>query len=78
MGDALSTQLAEFVSGLGWSADMVVPIPLGKKRKRERGYNQVAMIALPLAEKLDLVYAPNALMRARETISQVGLSAEER
>jgi ComF family protein len=58
--------------------DVVVPIPLGKKRKKERGYNQVAMIAIPLAEKLAIPYLSKALVRARETRSQVGLSAEER
>jgi len=78
LGEALSSQLAGFVDQLGWSIDMLIPIPLGKKRLRERGYNQVAMVSRPLSIQLGLDYCPNALWRARETRSQVGLSAKER
>jgi ComF family protein len=57
---------------------MVVPIPLGKKRLRERGYNQVGLIARPLAMALGLEYAPQVLARRRETRSQVGLNKDAR
>lgn len=78
LGEALATQMAPFVAGLGWPFDAVVPIPLGKKRLQERGYNQVAMLALPLARFLEVDYFPQALARVRETRSQVGLTALER
>jgi ComF family protein len=78
LGEALSNQMSEFVKQLSWPIDMLVPIPLGKKRLKERGYNQVAMVAMPLAMQLGLDYEPGALSRARETRSQVGLSASER
>lgn len=67
-----------FIRELGWEADMLVPVPLGRRRKRERGYNQVAMIAIPLALGLGLSYAPGVLKRQKETCSQVGLNREER
>lgn len=78
LGEALSTQLFSFVHDLGWPVELIVPIPLGKKRYQERGYNQVAMVALPLSMQLGLKYSPNALDRIKETRSQVGLSAAER
>jgi ComF family protein len=78
MGDALAAQMTSFVMDLDWQIDMVVPIPLGQKRMKERGYNQVAMIAKPLAMALEIHYAPRELMRNNETRSQVGLSREER
>lgn len=78
MGDAIAAQMTSFVKGLGWQVDMMVPIPLGRRRLRERGYNQVAMIAIPLAMALGYQYAPNVLMRQKETRTQVGLSWEER
>jgi ComF family protein len=78
LGDAIAAEMLPFVQDLGWRIDAVVPIPLGKQRKRERGYNQVAMIALPLALGLELQYLPRALARRKETRSQVGLSREER
>jgi len=78
LGEMLAGQMSEFVKGLNWPVEVILPIPLGKKRLRERGYNQVAMVALPLSLQLGLDYQPNALTRARETRSQVGLSAVER
>jgi ComF family protein len=78
LGEALSSQVARFVAQLNWPIDTLIPIPLGKKRLKERGYNQVAMIAMPLSIQLGLKYLPGALSRARETRSQVGLSAVER
>jgi ComF family protein len=78
MGDALAAGMIPFVQNLNWQVDLVVPIPLGKQRIRERGYNQVAMIAKPLAMGLGLQYSEKALMRRKETRSQVGLTREER
>lgn len=78
MGEALSNQMSAFVRQLAWPVDMITPIPLGKNRLRERGYNQVAMVAIPLSIQLGLDYHPLALIRARETRSQVGLTAIER
>jgi len=78
LGEALATQMSMFVAQLGWPVDTIVPIPLGKKRLKERGYNQVAMVVKPLSLHLGIDYRPAALVRARETRSQVGLSATER
>jgi competence protein ComFC len=58
--------------------DFITPVPLGRKRMRERGYNQADLIAKPVAKKLQLPYYPQALYRVRETRSQVGLDAAER
>lgn len=33
---------------------MVVPVPLHRERRRERGYNQAELIARPLADRLKL------------------------
>lgn len=78
LGDALAVPLADFADSLDWPLDVVVPIPLGKKRRQERGYNQVDLIARPFSLALGLDYKPAALKRHRETNSQVGLSAVER
>jgi ComF family protein len=78
LGDALAQYLAEYVDGLGWPVDLVVPVPLGRQRMTERGYNQVGLVARPLAAIQGRHYSPQILVRARETRSQVGLSATER
>lgn len=78
LGDALAAQVSEFVAGLNWPVDLIVPVPLGRSRMKERGYNQVALIARPLSMALRIDYAPDALTRIRETRSQVGLTKSER
>jgi ComF family protein len=62
----------------GWSASMVVAVPLSVSRLRHRGYNQVALIASALARMLELPFDAGALRRIRETPSQVGLDPTER
>jgi ComF family protein len=78
LGDPLALNMLDFVRSLGWPIDMVIPAPLGKKRLQERGYNQVALVARPLAHELEWEYAPKALWKTRETRSQVGLSISQR
>ena len=70
--------MVTFVKNLNWQIDMIVPIPLGRQRLKERGYNQVGMIAKPLALALNIRYAPNELVRRKETRSQVGFTRAER
>ncbi len=57
---------------------MVIPVPLSAKRLRERGYNQAAQFALPLALALGARYRPSGVRRIRHTVSQVKLSWQER
>lgn len=78
LGEALARQMVEFVNSLHWDVDVLIPVPLGKKRLQERGYNQVALVAEPLAYQTGLQYIPGALWKARETRSQVGLNVSQR
>ena len=77
-GESLAVQMADFVHSLCWPVEMLIPVPLGKKRLKERGYNQVGLVARPLAYQLGWVYVPQALWKTRETRSQVGLSVSQR
>ena len=52
--------------------------PTRKNRLKERGYNQVGLVARPLAYRLGLRYEPDALWKVRETRSQVGLTVSQR
>lgn len=78
LADAIAVDLAEFAHSLNWRAEVLIPIPLGKARLQERGYNQVALVARPLAYELGISYAPHGVRKVRETRSQVGLTAAER
>ncbi len=78
LGEALASQMADFLRCLQWDLDMIIPIPLGQKRLKERGYNQVALVAQPLAYLTGLAYIPQALWKSRDTRSQVGLNVSQR
>lgn len=78
LGEALAWNVALYLDELGWQADSILPIPLSKQRFAERGYNQVDLIAHPLARLMGWQYVPGALFRTRHTGSQVGLGAGER
>ena len=52
------------------SVDLIIPVPLHKKRMLQRGYNQSACFAEGLAEKLCAVVEINNLVRETSTETQ--------
>ena len=78
LGEAIAIQMVAFVRSLGWPIEIMMPVPLGKNRLKERGYNQVGLVARPLAYRLGLKYEFDALRKMRETRSQVGLTESQR
>ncbi len=59
-------------------ADIIVPVPLHRRRLWWRRYNQSALLAHGLAVKAGKPVTYDAFIRVRATAQQVGLSAEER
>lgn len=43
--------------------DLIIPVPLHKKKYRERGYNQVSAFGLALSKELNIVYNESILVR---------------
>ena len=78
LGDVFSRFLVQYVAERGWPADLVLPVPLSRNRLKERGYNQAALLARPVAQAFGLRYEPNGLIKIKDTPSQVGLSQIER
>jgi len=62
----------------GADADVVVPVPLHPRRLAERGYNQAALLAGPIAKRLRVPHAPRALERVRDTPRQMELARAAR
>lgn len=58
--------------------DVIIPIPLHKKRLRERGFNQALEIARFTAKKLHLPIDASSSLRTKPTLAQTTLSAKER
>jgi len=78
MAETLSRELITYLIDLKWDVDMVIPVPLSKPRLKERGFNQAALLARPIAWGCGISYRPNALHRTRDTKSQVGLDLLKR
>lgn len=78
LGESIAMQMTGFIRSLCWPVQVLIPVPLGKKRLKERGYNQVGLVARPLAYQLGWAYTPHGLWKTRETRSQVGLTAAQR
>jgi len=57
---------------------LVVPMPLHPQRLKERGFNQAGEIARPLARRLGLSCASEALLRTRDTAAQASLPLAKR
>jgi ComF family protein len=57
---------------------VILPVPLGQVRLRQRGYNQVELITAALADTTQILHDNSYLKRVRETRSQVGLDPSGR
>ncbi len=66
------------LNSLDWDIDVILAVPLGVARRKERGYNQSALLAIPLSLGSSKTYESRALIKIRETQSQVGLSWMQR
>ncbi len=65
-----SGRLAALAGQLEAAPDLVAAVPLGRRRQRERGFNQSADIARGLARRRGLRYEAHALRRRRDTVPQ--------
>lgn len=59
-------------------ADCIVPVPLHKKRERERGFNQSLEIAKGVREVLNIEIFDDVVCRVQNNVSQTGKNASER
>lgn len=74
----LADVLAEALARRPLAVDVLAPVPLAPGRLRQRSFNQSALVAQLVGERLGLTVAPEALIRTRETPPQVGRTAAER
>lgn len=57
---------------------IVIPVPLHKRRQRERGFNQAELIAKQIHKKLGWTVMTKVLIRKRRTSQQAKLKKAER
>ena len=58
--------------------DFILPIPVHKKRLRERGFNQATLLANGIAKIEDVPVLTDTLVRKRHTVAQSSLDREAR
>jgi len=75
---AFAAWMARAGADLLREGDLVVPVPLHRRRLFARRYNQAALMAAALARLAGLAHVPDALVRRRPTPSQGGLGREAR
>ncbi len=78
LGEMLARNLVALVQSMDWQVDLVTAVPIGVARRKERGYNQAALLAFPLALAIRKPYRSKALEKIRQTSSQVGLNSAQR
>jgi competence protein ComFC len=81
----LGTSLSEFVAealkkeeGLWWGVDVIVPVPLHRRRRWERGFNQAEVLARNIGRIKHLPVEAGAIQKIRNVPPQTSLEHEER
>ena len=77
LGSALADYLRD-CDDVGHRKSHIVPVPLGKERFKERGFNQAEEVAKRAVRELEIKIDTSLLIRTRETVSQVSLAREKR
>ena len=60
------------------SYDTIIPVPISKKRRKERGYNQSELIAREIAKRAKINYNNQSLLKTKNIIEQSKLNKEQR
>lgn len=60
------------------SIDLICPVPLFHRKQAKRGFNQSALLALAIAEELQIECRDDVLIQTRANRDQIGLSVAER
>lgn len=58
--------------------DIILPVPIHKKRKAKRGYNQSELIAREIAKNINVEYSNNILTKTIDTVPQSTLNQTQR
>ncbi len=82
LGRMLAEAMSKFAAGTQLQDVVVVPVPLHRSKRRQRGFNQAELIACAALRNVDhperYHLCSQVLERKRETTSQVGLTSHQR
>lgn len=75
LAQPLAALMHGFMISQGLVADIIIPVPLHKKRLKERGYNQSALIARNLGKMARLPVVEDWLVKQKHTCQQAKTSS---
>lgn len=58
--------------------DIIIPVPMSKNKKANRGYNQTELISKKIAEKLNIEYKNKCLIKNKTNKTQSSLKEKQR
>lgn len=61
-----------------WDADAVIPVPIHRKRYKQRGYNQAELLAVILGQYIEVPVVSDLVERIKNTRPQKELNDKER
>lgn len=63
---------------MAMNIDIIVPVPIHRKRRRERGFNQAEILAVKIGAFMGLPVVRDGLVRTKNTDPQKKLTSQER
>ncbi|MFU0800348.1 MAG: ComF family protein [Xylanivirga thermophila] len=78
IGGIMSSFMVGEISKINWPIDIIIPVPLHKKRERERGYNQAYYLAEGIGREMGISVSETCLIRKRYTPTQTHLGKAQR
>lgn len=78
LAEAFAERMEPIMQKYFADADLLVCVPMTEAARKKRGYNQAALLASALFRRCGVAYAPEALVKLRDTAAQKQLSAAER
>lgn len=76
--NTLAHLLFKKFDNLGWNVDLVIPVPLTKRRQRQRGFNQSLLIAKEFCNLTNLTLCDDVLLKSKESEHQANLGYFDR
>lgn len=78
LAEAFACDLARLYFSHYLAADYTVFVPMTPAREKERGFNQTALLAEELSDRIGVPLLADALVKTRDTPRQANLSGKER
>ncbi len=78
LGEYFAQKLIVILERRQWKFDFIIPVPLSRKRFRERGYNQSELTSRVMANYFAVDHSTDSIKRFKETETQFNLNTEER